>query len=162
MSEHTTIIVKWRGPYNYDDIIEEPELENGLYLATGKLKYERESIIQYCGITEGSYATRFKSHHKIHDITREQEFWLGEVTYPDDASRYFMEMAESIIIYFWQPTLNERKKLSLPKPITLVNQWYKKNDEPRYRQHSLLKDLDDVLSWDGDVWRTGNLSVYDD
>ncbi|EKL5296831.1 hypothetical protein QPI28_004455 [Vibrio parahaemolyticus] len=162
MSEHTTIIVKWRGPYGYDEIIDRPDLENGLYLATGKLKYEREAMIQYCGITEGSYATRFKYHHKIHEITRDQEFWLGEVTYPEDASRYFMEMAESIIVCFWQPTLNDRKKLYLPKPTTIINQWFKKNNEPRYRQHSLCKDLDDVISWDGEVWRSGNLSVYED
>jgi len=156
------MIVKWSGPYDYEEILESPKLENGLYLATGKLRYEREAVIQYCGITEGSYATRFKSHHKIPYITREQEFWLGKISYPEDASRYFMEMAESIIIYFWQPALNDRKRVLPPKSTTLVNQWFKKNGGPRYRQHSLCKDLDDVLSWDGDVWRTGNLSVYED
>lgn len=162
MSEHTTIIVQWYGPYSYDEVLDNPDWANGLYLATGKLPYEREATIQYCGITEGSYSVRFKSHHKIHEIKREQEFWLGEVSYPDEASRYFLEMAESIIVYFWQPTLNERKKLSIPKPISLINQWYKKNGDIRYRQHSLCKDLDDVLSWDGLVWRSGNLSVYHD
>ncbi len=162
MDKHTTIIVNWCGPYNYDDIIEDPSLENGLYLATGKLKYEREAVIQYCGITEGSYSTRFKNHHKINEITRDQEFWLGHVTYPEEASRHFLEMAESIIVYFWQPTLNERKKVTLSKPITLISRWFKKSGEPRYRQHSLCKDLDDVLSWDGSLWRSGNLAVYSD
>jgi len=74
MSEHNTIIVNWKGPFTYDEIQENPEMGNGLYLAAGKQKYERESLIQYCGITEGSFARRFKDHHKIPQITREQEF----------------------------------------------------------------------------------------
>lgn len=162
MSDYTTIIVEWYGPYTYDEISENPEWENGLYLATGKLKYEREATIQYCGITEGSFYRRLKNHHKVHEINREQEFWIGEVAYPSNASRYFLEMAESMIVYFWQPELNERKKLSLPKPITLLNKWYKGNCTARYRQHTLCKDLADVLSWDGELWRSGNLQVWEE
>ena len=41
MSEHTTLIINWKGPYSYDDITNNPELRNGLYLAAGKQKYER-------------------------------------------------------------------------------------------------------------------------
>ncbi|WP_345335076.1 hypothetical protein [Ferrimonas pelagia] len=131
MNSHTTVIVEWYGPYTYDEICENPDWENGLYLATGKLKYEREATIQYCGITEGSYIGRLKNHHKVHEITKEQEFWIGEIAYPSNASRHFLEMAESMIIYFWQPELNERKKLSLPKPVTLINKWYKKDNSPK-------------------------------
>ncbi|EPT7430025.1 hypothetical protein ACVSEE_003569, partial [Vibrio cholerae] len=162
MSSHTTVIVDWRGPFSYEEIESNPDWENGLYLATGKLKYEREATIQYCGITEGTFIGRLKNHHKVHEINRDKEFWIGEVKYPDEVSRYFLEMAESIIIYFWQPELNERKKLSLPKPITLINRWYKKDYSPRYRQHPMCKYLDDVLSWDGELWRSGNLQVWED
>ncbi|OCH43724.1 hypothetical protein [Aliivibrio fischeri] len=162
MSEHVTIIVEWYGPYTYDDIYDNPEWNNGLYLATGKRKHEREASIQYCGITEGSFINRFKNHHKIPEITREQEFWLGEVAYPSEVSRHYLEMAESMIVYFWQPTLNDRKKLSIPRPITLINKWYKKDCSPRYRQHTLCKDLADVLSWDGYLWRSGNLQVWEE
>lgn len=160
MSSHTTVIVDWRGPFSYSEIEVHPELGNGLYLATGKLKYERESTIQYCGITEGSFINRFKNHHKVHEINREQEFWLGKVKYPAEASRYFLEMAESIIIYFWQPELNDRKKVMTPKPITLISKWFKKDSTPRLRQHSMCKNLDDVLSFDGTLWRSGNLQVW--
>lgn len=162
MNSHTTVIVDWHGPYSYSEVEEAPERGNGLYLATGKLKYGREATIQYCGITEGSFIGRFKTHHKVHKINREQEFWLGTIQYPGDASRYFLEMAESIIIYFWQPALNERKRVHIPKPITLVNKWFKKDGTPRRRQHTMCKHLDDVISWDGELWRSGNLQVWEE
>lgn len=116
VTAHTTVIIDWQGPYNYSDIEDNPDWGNGLYLASGKLKYEREATIQYCGITEGSFIGRFKSHHKVHEINREQEFWIGTVKYPGEASRHFLEIAESIIIYFWQPALNARKKAFPPNP----------------------------------------------
>ncbi|GAB7215884.1 hypothetical protein OS42_24950 [Dickeya oryzae] len=162
MASHTTVIIDWSGPYVYADIQENPEWGNGLYLVTGKRKYEREATIQYCGITEGSYVGRFKSHHKAFEVTREQEFWLGSVVYPDDASRHFLEIAESIIIYFWQPELNEKKRAYPPRPITLVNKWFKQDGSPRVRQHTLCKDLSDVISWDGELWRSGNLHVWEE
>lgn len=155
-----TVIIDWKGPYNYSEIEENPDWSNGLYLATGKLKYGREATIQYCGITEGSFIRRFKSHHKVHEINREQEFWLGKIKYPENASRDFLEAAESIIIYFWQPSLNEKKKIFPPQPITLVNNWFKKNGSPRLRQHTMCKHLNDVISWDGELWRSGNLQVW--
>lgn len=160
MTAHTTVIIDWQGPYNYSDIEDNPDWGNGLYLASGKLKYEREATIQYCGITEGSFIGRFKFHHKVHEINREQEFWLGTVKYPGEASRHFLEIAESIIIYFWQPALNARKKAFPPKPITLVNKWFKKDGSPRLRQHTMCKHLSDVISWDGELWRSGNLQVW--
>ena len=116
--------------------------------------------IQYCGITEGSFYNRLKNHGKAPLVTRDQELWLANVEYPEEATRTFLEKAESIIIYFWQPNLNDRKKVSPPTPITLVNKWYKKDGSPRLRQHPIMKDLADVLCWDGEIWRTGNLSVY--
>lgn len=161
MISHTTVIVEWRGPYSYAEIEENPDWGNGLYLATGKLKYEREATIQYCGITEGSFIGRFKNHHKVHDINRAQKFWIGSVKYPSKVTRYFLEMAESIIIYFWQPTLNERKKISIPTSTTLINKWFKKDSSPRRIQHPMCKHLDDVISWDGELWRSGNLQVWE-
>ncbi len=162
MLSHTTVIVDWHGPFSYIEIEENPDWGNGLYLVTGKLKYQKEACIQYCGITEGSFIKRFKSHHKIQKINREQNFWIGTVSYPNKASRHFLEIAESIIIYFWQPELNERKRTYPPKPTTLINKWFKKDGAPRRRQHTMCKHLDDVLSWDGDLWRSGNLQVWND
>lgn len=163
ISEHTTLIINWKGPYSYDDITNNPELRNGLYLAAGKQKYERgDNSIQYCGITEGNFSSRFRNHHKLPLITREQEFWLGTVAVPANASRYYLEMAEALIIYFWQPSLNEKKKISPPKSTTVINYWFTKDGQPRFNQRAIYRDLPDVLSWDTEHWRTGNLTVYTD
>ncbi len=160
MSNHNTIIINWSGPFTYEDIENNPDDGNGLYLATGRLKYQREDEIKYCGITQGSFLTRIKEHHKVGQITKNQLFWLGKVVVPKSPSRHYLEIAESLIIYFWQPELNERKKIAIPKPTTVINYWFKPDGEPRINQKSIYKDLDDVLSWDGNLWRTGNLSVY--
>ena len=162
MKSHKTIILHWKGPFTYDELEKDKLMKFGVYLATGKLKNKQTEEIQYCGITEGSFFKRIKNHHKVHEINREQKFWLASDAYSKKTKRSRLEIAESIIIYFWQPSLNERKKAYSPSPVTVVNYWFKKNGEPRLRQHSLCKDLDDVLSWDGRFWRTGNLSVWED
>jgi hypothetical protein len=162
MSLHKTIILHWTGPFKYEDLENNPDLRCGVYLATGKLKYKQTKEIQYCGITEQKFICRIKNHHKVFEINREQEFWLAEMVYPVSCSRTLLELAESIIIYFWQPALNERKKICQPRPVTLLNYWFTKEGKPRMRQHTMCKDLDDVLSWDGKLWRTGNLSVWEE
>ncbi|MFW1747849.1 hypothetical protein ACG9XW_16810 [Acinetobacter guillouiae] len=155
-----TIILNWKGPFTLDEVLANKQRSNGLYIITGKRKNERFLDIQYCGITEGSFHNRIKKHQKVPLVTREREFWLANVEYPIKVTRTFLEKAESIIIYFWQPNLNTRKKVYPPTPITLINKWYKKDGGPRLRQHKIMKNLDDVLCWDGEFWRTGNLSIY--
>jgi len=162
MSDHTTVIVDWRGPYTLEDIEKKPDWKNGLYLFSGKRKSKKTKEVQYCGITEGSYASRFKQHHKLLEINRNLGIWLGSVSYPQDATRYYLEIAEAIIIYFWQPALNDRKTVYAPKPVTVISRWLKPNGLPRMRQHPMCKDIDDVLSWDGELWRSGNLTVWED
>lgn len=160
MINHTTVIVAWQGPFSLDEVLQNKQRATGLYLITGKQKHERSADIQYCGITEGTFYRRLKDHHKASQVTREQEFWLAQVEYPNEPSRHFLEKAEAIIIYFWKPSLNEKKKIFPPTPVTLINKWYKKDGSARYRQHPMMKYLDDVLCWDGELWRTGNLGVY--
>lgn len=162
MNSHRTIILHWKGPYSPEELSDMPDAKCGAYLATGKIKYKQADEIQYCGITEGRFWTRIRNHHKVHEINRNQMFWIAKVAYPQKITRSLLELAESIIIYFWQPTLNERKKINQPKPVTLVNHWFKKDGQPRFRQNSLCKNLDDVLSWDGELWRTGNLVAWED
>jgi hypothetical protein len=71
LSSHTTVIVNWYGPYTYEEIEEKRDWKNGLYLATGKLKYkQRSATIQYCGITEGSfYNTGQTLNVNFHSLT---------------------------------------------------------------------------------------------
>lgn len=162
MTDHTTVIVDWRGPYEKATIKQNSQWSNGLYLASGLLKHKQTEEVQYCGITEGSFATRFANHHAIPQIARKLRIWIGEVSYPQQATRHYLEIAESILIYFWQPELNDKKTVYPPKPVTLINRWYKPDRTPRYRQHPMCKEINDVLSWDGQLWRTGNLVVADE
>lgn len=157
--EHLTIKVHWTGPYSIEEIDEQ---ENGLYFVSGKRKYGRVEQIQYCGITEGRYLNRFANHHKLPLVTKDLEIWLGQIVYPTSFNRQHLETAESMIVYFWQPALNERKCYHPPKPTTLISHWFKKDGSPRFNQRSIYKYLHDVLCWDGELWRSGNLSVYAD
>jgi hypothetical protein len=159
ISDQTTIIVHWRGPFTLDAVLASDE-ENGLYLLTGKLRYQRLEEIHYCGITQGKYRNRLSHHHKAYEIKRDQEVWLGAIAYPETTTRRHLEIADQIIIYFWQPSLNERKRYTPPRPTTLISQWFHRDGQVRIRKQRLLRDLYDVLSWDGAYWRTGNLSVW--
>ncbi|NOQ36655.1 MAG: hypothetical protein GQ569_12305 [Methylococcaceae bacterium] len=157
------MILNWYGSYNDETLKNDIEFGNGLYLITGKQPYERESTIQYCGITEGSFYNRLLSHHKKDDVTEiSREYWLAEITYPKRSNRDLLEIAEKIIVYFWQPSLNEKKKISLPEPTTVINQWFNIEGQPRINQMKIYKELSDVISWDGEYWRTGNLKIFNE
>ena len=159
--ENLTIRLHWRGPYTKEEVCD-TNIGNGLYLLTGKRRYERSEQIQYCGITAGQFRNRFKQHHKISEITRELKIWLGEIAYPNEHTRMHLEIAESIVVYFWQPNLNERKKFYPPRPTALISHWFKPNGTPRFNQQHIYADLHDVLCWDGKLWRSGNLKVWPD
>lgn len=165
MMEELTVKIHWSGAYTLDDEEQLKARGNGLYLLTGKRSgrgYKDEIGIQYVGITELSFLNRFKDkNHKIHTI-KELEIWCGEIQYPHRVTREHLELSESLIVYYWQPNLNERKKVYPPSNTTIVSHWFKKNDEPRLRQHTVLKKLHDVISWDGTHWRVGNLSIYEE
>jgi hypothetical protein len=159
--DNLTIRLHWRGPYLVEEVCD-PELErgNGLYLISGRRKYERAEQIQYCGITEGLYRNRFKQHHKLPEVVKDCRIWLGEVAYPQEFTRTHLETAESMIVYFWKPNLNEHKKFVPPRPTALISHWFKKDGSPRYNQLSIYDSLHDVLCWDGELWRSGNLKVW--
>ncbi len=161
--EQITIKINWYGPYTEDDV-EYLDGGNGLYMFTGKRKHQREdSEIQYFGITKNSYKGRFKRHHKLQEINRDLKIWLGEISYPTEHIREHLETAESIMVYFWQPKLNEKKKL-MPPPVstTVISHWFNANRNIRLNQKSIYKYLPDVICWDGKYWRTGNLSVFEE
>lgn len=161
MYNYTCIIVDWHGPYDFNEIKANPDWCNGIYLATGTTTDTYENSILYCGITENNFYDRFKNHHKIHIINNNKQFWVGKIVYPIKYNRATLELAEKIIVYFWKPKLNDRKKISVPEPVTLINKWYKKNHSPRFIQHKTTNKLHDVLSWDGELWRTGNLTILE-
>ncbi|MFN3069817.1 hypothetical protein ACKWMY_17095 [Serratia sp. J2] len=159
--ENLTIRINWKGPYTLEQV-QNSDIGNGLYLLTGKRPYERVKQIQYCGITGGLFRNRFRRHHKLDEITKDLGIWLGEISYPLGFSRVHLEIAESIIVYFWQPNLNERKKYTPPRPTAIISNWFKCDNSPRINQQEIYADLPDVICWDGELWRTGNLKVWSD
>lgn len=160
--KHLCIKIHWHGPYTIDNV-KDSKPYSGIYLFAGKRKYQREAEIQYCGITENAFYRRFADHHKINLVTRECEIWLGEAVYPEQLSREHLEAAEALIIYFWQPELNDKKRANPPtNAITVISHWLKRDGKPRMKQKAIYKNLDDVLCWDGKYWRTGNLDIYTD
>jgi|688.fasta_scaffold551110_1 hypothetical protein len=165
MTEELNVKIHWHGAYSFDDEEQLKKRGNGIYLLTGKRAgrgYRDDIGIQYIGITELSFWDRFKDkNHKIHSI-KELEIWCGEIQYPSTFTRQHLELSESLIVYYWQPNLNERKKVYPPSNTTVVSHWFKRDGEPRLRQHTVLKNLSDVISWDGIHWRVGNLNIYEE
>ena len=158
--DHQTILVRWMGPIPLDKILRGNG--GGLYMFSGRQKYQRNDDIQYIGITERDFPDRFAQHHKLPLITRNLRCWIGSIICPVQVSRSLLERAESIFIYFVQPQLNQRKTISIPWQTTIISHWYKTNGEARYNQQGLLRDFPDVISWDGASWRKGNLRVWDE
>ena len=93
---------------------------------TGKQKDETESQIQYCGISEQSYASRFKTHHKHWKIDSEREVWLGIIEstpYPHMNGAYlaYLKEPERLLTYYLQAPLNEKNRILKPRPMTAVS-----------------------------------------
>ena len=53
-------IINWRGSYALDDL-EQIECNSGLYMVTGREKYEKKDWVKYFGITEKSFKSRLKN-----------------------------------------------------------------------------------------------------
>ena len=105
-------VIKWTGKYSYEQVCESDK-SKGIYLFVGKLKYERDSQIQYCGITEDYFCNRISDkHHKLGQVRKDTlSIWLGEIIYPTSFNRTLLELAEHCFVSFWQPTLNDKKRI---------------------------------------------------
>ena len=157
----TTVVVHWRGPLGIADVAKSGT-GNGIYLLTGKQRYQWYTQIQYCGITEGPFAQRISSkHHKLSHIRKDTiGVWLGQIDYPQAFDRSHLEIAEHCFVSFWQPDLNVSKSVYYPRnPICLISQWFTPDGEPRRRRPSIIRNLPDVMWWDKERWRTGRLRV---
>ena len=158
--DHQTIIVAWEGPISPNKI--RRGNFGGLYIFCGRQRHGKKDLIQYLGITERDFPDRFAQHPKLEIITQNVKCWTGTVVFPNKVNRLLLERAESILIYFVQPRLNVRKKVSVPRPTSVISHWYKPNGAPRYNRQGVLADFPDVISWDGSNWREGNLRVWDE
>lgn len=155
-----TIIVRWEGPHTLE-IASESNFGKGLYFFTGRKPYERTDQIQYFGITEGLYRRRFKNHSAIPQVTKNLRIWFGQVEYPKRFNRTHLELAEGCMVYFWggDRIINRRKLIYPPEPVCLISKWTKTNGDTRLNRLAIYRDLPDVLWWDGEYWRTGNLKA---
>jgi hypothetical protein len=167
--------IHWKGPYKIywressyalegtdEKTLKEFKDGSGIYLLTGKVKHKIKDQIQYCGIAEHSYYDEFVRHPQIPQINRDLRVWLGRIDFPKPFTRDHLEEAEAITIRFWRPVLNKNKKSYPSERVIIISHWFKPDGSPRLRQPEIIRDLDDVLCWDGTYWRTGNLSVWED
>lgn len=162
----TTVIIEWLGPFTMEELKKRPE-GNGLYLLTGipqKSRAKSDKLL-YCGITEKLFCERIRpGHHAVKQIKPETlRVWIGCLVYPTECVRQHLEDAEGAFVSFWDVMLNARKKKFYPaKAICIVARWCKK-DGKAYKRWSaslaFIKALDDVLWWDTEDWRVGNLSL---
>lgn len=155
-----TLVISWEGPHTIEST-RTSDLGNGLYFLSGRKRYERKDHIQYFGITEVPYHQRFRKHHAIAQITKNLGIWLGQVEYPRRFDRTHLELAEACMIYFWggDEIINRRKLIRPPQPVCLISRWTKTNGDTRLNRLAIYRDLPDVLWWDGEYWRTGNLKA---
>ena len=156
-----TVVIQWTGSHSYEQVYYSDE-SNGVYLLTGKTKYERDNQIQYCGITEDYFRKRInEKHHKLMLIRPDTlSIWLGKIIYPSEFNRSLLELAEHCFVSFWQPPLNDRKTVYYPRDsICFISQWINREGQPYLRRPSIIKDLPDILWWDEERWRTGKLKV---
>ncbi|MFT4588213.1 MAG: hypothetical protein ACI8QF_002314 [Limisphaerales bacterium] len=85
MSHHAAIQVDWFGPFSEEAearvFAKERKLKKGLYVKIGnKLRQRGTARLQYIGKSETGLAKRIgPSHHKLPDIVRLTEIWLGEI-----------------------------------------------------------------------------------
>jgi hypothetical protein len=158
-SDYQTIVIEWCGPVSADLIADWGE--GGLYICTGRQKYQRQDHIQYIGITERHFHRRFREHHKLRLVKHNPRYWLGKIKHPGRLGRVGLERAESMLIYVIDPKLNQRKKVWLPRPTAVISHWFNEHRVPRYNRQGIFAGFPDVISWDGDNWREGNLRVWD-
>jgi hypothetical protein len=132
------------------------DFADGLYLCLGKTKGQRgKSRIQYIGIAGSDINTRLKDpKHKIHTVTRDQRFWLGEVNSLGVPGKKLkktnpsLDFAEWALVYFLKSELNEKKAVKPPeRPVTVLNRWWRKDYETPFvhRPHENWPDLIDYL-----------------
>ncbi|HEX9928078.1 MAG TPA: hypothetical protein VGB02_06055 [Pyrinomonadaceae bacterium] len=164
----TTVIIRWEGGFSREQICE-LDRKNGIYLLTGKARYERQNQIQYCGITEDYFYKRINDkHHKLSQIRDDTlSIWLGEIIYPKVFDRDLLELAEHCFVSFcwsiWQVSLNERKTTRPPRhSICFISQWFNRKAKPLMRRPTVMKILPDVLWWDEKRWRSGKLKVWNE
>lgn len=146
-------VIEWKGPFYDLESIKEEDFRNSFYLITGRLAYQRNfPEIQYCGISAKRtiYNRLSDKGHKHNKVTKEKQIWIGEFSNPKLNTTDNIELAESLIIYFWDPMLNCNKRTHPPKyPVSIINRWKFQDGRFRKKRNEPAQMLADVIFYDG-------------
>ena len=164
----TVALVNWFGPYSLEDAAPASfDYKDGLYMAIGKLPYERCVYLQYMGLASSLSRRLNNAHHKLGNVTKEVSIWLGEVESPRTPGKKIkvtdrmLDLAEWAHIYFLKLPLNQKKRKTPPdKQIIVYNRWWKTDYETRFqkRPHADWPDLIDYSENESDtrlIWFGG-------
>lgn len=150
------IVVDWfeplRGVEEARHAITNAGFEDGLYMLIGRIRYQKKrGELKYIGIAK-TLLNRVRSQHPaISVLTQECTLWLGEVSSIGRYQRKPLESAERAHIYFLQLPLNKRKKKNPPpEPVTVLNRWWGKDQDPSVRRRNRPdRGWPDVIDYDG-------------
>ena len=153
-----TFVINWIGPFSCVEELAEWERENNkdysfnFYIITGKLK-SKKAITKYCGITNTQrgyvYSRFYDKTHKVHSLFRQRNIWIGCITDENLRTRDNFELCETMIISYWQPEENIKKKAYYPpNPVVLINRWFFTNKKIRVKAIYPAQDLSDIIIYD--------------
>jgi len=167
-------VIEWYGPYTLESAQTASfDYEDGIYLALGKTRSQRNIQLQYVGLASNLKARLNADHHRLPEISRDMSIWLGEVVSPRTPGKKIkvtdrmLDLAEWAHAYFLQLPLNKAKKANPPdRSITVYNRWWKTDFETpcRQRPHKNWPDIIDYIDKDYDaklVWFGGRQIVQE-
>lgn len=161
-------IIQWYGPFDTLEQLKNWEKANNtsyvfnMYILTGIEKSHRSNS-HYCGITNQEFIShRLKyNHDKYPLIKRDLNIWAGRFADPAHVNKNNAELVESLIISFWQPELNDRKRKYLPADsVGIINKWYNKQQKSLQNRRFPAQNLTDVVIYDLDnkeIWTAEQL-----
>ena len=151
-----SFVINWVGPFFdineltvWEKENEQDEIYN-FYIVTGKLK-GKKTITKYCGITDNQngyiYSRFYDKKHKVHELLRETNIWIGYISDNNNIiDRADLELCETMIISYWQPEENIKKKAYYPsESVSLVNRWFDLNNNLRTNMIYPAQKLSDVI-----------------
>lgn len=159
MPRHFMIAVDWFGPYDLEGANKAAgaDWENGLYMCIGKRPYQRVQTMQYVGIGIHVHTRLKEEHHKLQEVTKQRQIWLGEIVTAEPSGKKIkvtpatLDYAEWLHARFLRLPLNEKKTKGLPpRSVTVLNRWWKTDyaTPRRKRPHPDWPDLIDYPSYD--------------
>lgn len=153
-------LVKWTGPYSYEAAC--GQNHNGVYFVFGRLRRGRAPSAPrplYVGkaFRTGGVGARLSEHDPREFIHKENSWWLGQIVAPEQHTDADVRVVEAMIIWGVGPERNDRGTMNPPRQsATVINHWYTRDGDRRYRHVGAMAHVPDVLSWDRSHWRVAD------